>query len=160
VNTQFGRTLEGELYYQLVHEVFRFNGQLLATADRLTKESNLSGTLWQVLDEIGETPLPVAHIARNMWLTRQSVRRTVLVLEERGFVEFRENPHHRRAQLVALTRRGRDALDQVTEMEIGWSNNVGEDVGVAKLEEVVKTLRSLRELLHRRMISVGGKNTT
>lgn len=151
------RTPAGELYYQLVHEIFRFNGQLLAAGDWLTKELSLSATLWQVLDEVDKTPLSVAQVARNMWLTRQSVRRTAMVLEDRGFVEFRENPHHRRAKLVALTRQGRAALDQVTRTEIGWSNNVGKDMGAAKLEEALRTVRSLRELLQQRMISAGGQ---
>jgi DNA-binding MarR family transcriptional regulator len=151
------RTPEGELYYRLVHEIFRFNGQLLAAGDKLTKELNLSGTLWQVLEEIGETPLPVAQIARNVWLTRQSVRRTAMVLEDRGFVQFEENPNHRRAKLVVLTQQGRDVLDLVTRMEVGWSNDVGKDTGAAKLKEVIGTLRSLRELLQRRMISAGGR---
>ncbi len=118
----------------------------------MTKELNLSGALWQVLDEIDEMPLPVAQIARNMWLTRQSVRRTAMVLKDRGFVEFQENPNHRRARLVVLTQQGRDVLDQVTRMEIGWSNNVGKDMGAAKLEEAIRTLGSLGELLQQRMI--------
>lgn len=152
---QIERTPAGELYYRLVHEIFRSNGQLLAAGDWLTKELNLSATLWQVLDEIEEAPLPVAQIARNMWLTRQSVRRTAMVLKDRGFVEFRENPNHRRAKLVALTQQGRDALDRVTRTEIGWSNNVGNDIGAGKLEEAIGTLISLRELLQRRMVSAG-----
>jgi DNA-binding MarR family transcriptional regulator len=147
------RTPEGELYHRLVHEVFRINGQLLAAGDWLTQGLNLSGALWQVLDEIAEAPLSIAQIARNMWLTRQSVRRTAIVLEGRGFVEFRENPNHRRARLVAMTPKGRDVLDRVTAMETGRSNDVGSDIGAQKLAEAIGTLSSLRELLQQRMIA-------
>ncbi len=64
----------------MILETFRFNGRLLAAGDRLTKELDLSSALWQVLGAIDEAPLPVAQIARNMGLTRQSVRRMANVL--------------------------------------------------------------------------------
>ena len=65
-----------------------------------------------------EVPLPVAQIARNMGLTRQSVRRTANVLKDKGFVEFQENLNHQRAKLVVLTKQGRNVLDQVSKIQI------------------------------------------
>lgn len=82
---------------QMILETFQFNGRLLAAGDKLTKELGLSSALWQVIGAIGADPLPLAQIARNMGLTRQSVRRTTNVLRERGFVEFHENPNHKNA---------------------------------------------------------------
>ncbi len=72
----------------------------------MTKELDLSSALWQVLGAIDQAPLTVAQIARNMGLTRQSVRRTVNVLREKGFVEFRDNPNHQRSKLVVLNNKG------------------------------------------------------
>ncbi len=51
-------------------------------------------------------PLPVAHIARNMGLARQSVQRVVNELVADGVLEFAPNPHHARAQLVLPTGKG------------------------------------------------------
>jgi DNA-binding MarR family transcriptional regulator len=144
---QISRTSSAEAFTQLILETFRFNGRLLAAGDRLTKELDLSSALWQVLGAIDEAPLPVAQIARNMGLTRQSVRRTAYVLKDKGFVEFQENPNHQRAKLVVLTKQGRHVLDQVTKIQIDWSNSVSKGLSAAKLKTVIQTMKTLCEQL-------------
>ena len=62
-----------------------------------------------VLDD----PLPVSAIARDMGITRQAVQRTADVLVERGLADYRDNPAHRRAKLVALTAAGRERSDRL-----------------------------------------------
>ncbi len=144
---QMSPTPSAEAFTQLVLETFRFNGRLLAAGDRLTKELGLTSTLWQVLGAINEAPLPVAQIARNMGLTRQSVRRTANVLKDKGFVEFQENPNHQRAKLVMLTKQGRDVLNQVTKLQIDWSNSISNRIGADKLKSVVQTIRNIGDRL-------------
>ncbi|CAB1058286.1 Transcriptional regulator, MarR family [Olavius sp. associated proteobacterium Delta 1] len=144
---QKSRTTPAEAFTQLILETFRFNGRLLAAGDRLTKELDLSSALWQVLGAIDEAPLPVAQIARNMGLTRQSVRRTANVLREKGFVEFQENPNHRRAKLVVLTKQGRNVLDQATKIQIDWSNRIVQDLSASELNAAMQIIRTLSERL-------------
>ncbi len=147
IQKQISRTPSAEAFTQLILETFRFNGRLLAAGDQLTKELGLSSALWQVLGAIDEAPLPVAQIARNMGLTRQSVRRTANVLKDKGFAEFQENPNHQRAKLVVLTKQGRNVLDQVTKIQIDWSNSVSKGLSAAKLKAVIQTMRTLSERL-------------
>jgi DNA-binding MarR family transcriptional regulator len=144
---QMSPTPSAEAFTQLVLETFRFNGRLLAAGDRLTKELGLTSTLWQVLGAINEAPLPVAQIARNMGLTRQSVRRTANVLKDKGFVEFQENPNHQRAKLVVLSKKGRNVLDQVTKLQIDWANSVSKGLGDNKLKTVIQTMRTIGDRL-------------
>ena len=120
------RTPAADAFTNLIVETFRFNGLLLGAGDRMTNPLDLTSALWQVLGAIDENPLPFAQIARDMGLTRQSVRRSANVLKDRGFVEFRDNPNHKRAKLVALTEQGRRVLDQVTAIQIQWSNRLTE----------------------------------
>ena len=120
---------------------------MLVAGDRLTKEMGLTSALWQVLGAINETPLPMAQIARNMGLIRQSVRRTANVLKDKGFVEFQENPNHQRAKLVMLTKQGRDVLNQVTKLQIDWSNSISNRIGADKLKSVVQTIRNIGDRL-------------
>ncbi|KMO09704.1 MarR family transcriptional regulator, partial [Methylobacterium indicum] len=84
--------------------MFRLNGDLLTAGDALVDDLGLTSARWQVLGAVAlsPVPLPVAHIARNMGLTRQAVQRVVDDLHEVGFVRIDPNPHHRRAHLVAL----------------------------------------------------------
>src|SRR6266849_7038186 len=107
-------TPAGKALTDLILEVFRLHGLLLAAGDRLTHPLGLSSARWQVLGaiQIAGEPLPVAHIARQMGLTRQSVQRTVDLLAQEGLIAFADNPHHRRAKLVGFTPRGSTTMDE------------------------------------------------
>src|SRR5271170_4594915 len=91
-------TKAGKAFTELILEIFRFNGRLLAAGDRLAKPLGLTSARWQVLGAIEEGPLPVAQIARNMGLARQNVQRLADVLQEEGFVQYNPNPDHQRAR--------------------------------------------------------------
>jgi DNA-binding MarR family transcriptional regulator len=131
----------------LILETFRINGRLLTAGDRLTKELGLSSALWQMLGAIDQAPLTVAQIARNMGLTRQSVRRTAHVLREKGFIEFQENPNHQRAKFVVLTKPGSNVLDRATKIQIDWSNRIAQDLSATELSGLLKMIRTLCERL-------------
>ena len=147
MNDSTERSPQGELFTQLIIETFRLNGQLLTTGDRLTEPLGLSSALWQVLGAIDEKPLHMAKIARNMGLTRQSVRRTAYVLEKKGFVRFVENQDHKRAKLLALTKKGRKVLDQVNKIQIDWSNSIAKGFSTGDLTNAVQIMRELGEKL-------------
>src|SRR5215510_11875354 len=89
-------TPAGKALTDLILAVFRLHGLLLAAGDRLTHPLGLSSARWQVLGalQLAGAPLPVAHIARQMGLTRQSVQRTVDLLAQEGLIALANNPHH------------------------------------------------------------------
>jgi DNA-binding MarR family transcriptional regulator len=130
------RTPAAEALTDLILEVFRLNGRLLAAGDALTRPFGQTSARWQVLGAIADEPRTVASIARNMGLARQSVQRTADVLERDGIVEFIDNPAHRRARLVRLTRRGRRILDRVTDAQAEWANDLA--AGAALDERVIR----------------------
>ena len=140
-------TEEGEVFTELVLEVFRLNGLLLQAGDRLTEPVGLSSARWQVLGVVEHGPAPVANVARIMGLTRQSVQQTTDALARDGFVEYLENPHHRRAKLIALTPSGRKALDHVVESHAEWANRIAPAVNLQRLRAAVNALRQVRERL-------------
>jgi len=98
----------------LAFAVFRVHGSVIGFGDTLMRPLGLSSARWQVLGAIEDAQgaLPVAGLARNMGLVRQSVQRVVDDLMEDGSVTTANNPHHRRARLVQLTSRGRTLLDE------------------------------------------------
>jgi DNA-binding MarR family transcriptional regulator len=75
---------------ELILETFRLNGRLLAAGDALVRDLGLTSARWQILGAIAlsPVPLPVAHIARNMGLTRQSVQKLVNELQSDGIERF------------------------------------------------------------------------
>jgi DNA-binding MarR family transcriptional regulator len=93
--------------------VFTLNGQVLELAEELARPAGLTAAWWQVLGAVLGTPLPVAGVAREMGITRQSVQRIADLLVERGLAEFRDNPAHRRAKLLVPTPAGRAAVHAI-----------------------------------------------
>jgi DNA-binding MarR family transcriptional regulator len=139
-------TPAGKALTDLILEVFRLHGLLLAAGDRLTQPLGLSSARWQVLGAIqlvGE-PLPVAHIARQMGLTRQSVQRTVDILAAEGLIAFADNPHHRRAKLVGFTPRGRRIMKEVNQIQTTWANALAQGLSTQALQDAMQLLEAMR----------------
>ncbi len=137
----------GGAFTELILEVFRLNGLLLEAGDRLTHPVGLSSARWQVLGVVEHQPTPVAHAARIMGLTRQSVQQTADALASDGFITYTDNPHHRRAKLMTITPKGRKALDYIQQCQIDWANRVSEALSLEALETAVTVLRQLGERL-------------
>jgi DNA-binding MarR family transcriptional regulator len=129
----------------LVIEVFRMNGDLLAAGDALVGDLGLTSARWQVLGAIAlsPVPLPVAHIARNMGLTRQAVQRLVDDMRADGFVRLEPNPHHRRAMLVVATERGDAAYRAAIARQERWADALTSGLSAEAFEAAGTLLREM-----------------
>jgi DNA-binding MarR family transcriptional regulator len=142
-------TAAGRGLTELIVEVFRLNGRLLVSGDRLVAELGLTSARWQVLGaiDLAETPQPVSWLARSMGLNRQGVQRVVNELETEGFVEFRPNPHHRRAHLVGLTNQGRAAYAAVQRRQTPWVNALAKGLHANDVKAATELLAMVRQRL-------------
>jgi DNA-binding MarR family transcriptional regulator len=129
----------------LILEVFRLNGALLASGDTLVKDIGLTSARWQVLGAIAlsPVPLPVAHIANNMGLTRQAVQRSVDEMLSDGLVRREPNPHHKRAMLVTMTERGTSAFRAASERQERWADVLAAGLSHDGVEAAGRLLREL-----------------
>ncbi|MFJ6000256.1 MarR family winged helix-turn-helix transcriptional regulator [Streptomyces sp. NPDC092370] len=127
--------------------VFELNGQFLAVAEELARPAGLTAAWWQVLGAVLGEPLPVSGIARAMGITRQSVQRIADLLVERGLAEYRPNPAHRRAKLLAPTGEGRAAIARIDPGHAAFADRLAEAFGEAELTEAVRTLERLSKAL-------------
>ncbi|CAM5535187.1 hypothetical protein STAFG_1352 [Streptomyces afghaniensis 772] len=127
--------------------VFRLNGQFLAVAEELARPAGLTAAWWQVLGAVLGEPLPVSGIARAMGITRQSVQRIADLLVERGLAEYRPNPAHRRAKLLAPTGQGRAAIARIDPGHAAFADRLAEAFGEADLAEAVQMLERLSKVL-------------
>ncbi|WP_433859928.1 MarR family winged helix-turn-helix transcriptional regulator [Streptomyces kronopolitis] len=133
--------------------VFRLNGRLLSVADGLARPSGLTAAWWQVLGAVLPEPLPVAGIARAMGITRQSVQRIADLLVDRELAEYRPNPAHRRAKLLAPTTAGRAAVARIAPGHAEFAARLSERLGgpddfrqvMASLERLSTALDALAE---------------
>ncbi len=134
---------------ELILEVFRVNGGLIAAGDRLVADLGLTSARWQVLGAIALSPVPepVARLARAMGLHRQGVQRIVNELEAEGIVALDDNPHHRRAKLVRLTKKGDALYREAERRQKPWSRALAKDLDPKSIGAAHALLRSLRERL-------------
>ncbi|MFE3191157.1 MarR family winged helix-turn-helix transcriptional regulator [Nocardia sp. NPDC059240] len=126
---------------------FKLNGQFLAVAEELAKPAGITVAWWQVLGAVIREPLPVAGIAREMGITRQSVQRVADLLVDKGFAEYRPNPAHRRAKLVAITDEGYGAVRQIDPQHAAFAKRLVAQVGREKLARIVDALTTLSAAL-------------
>jgi DNA-binding MarR family transcriptional regulator len=149
-----------ELMTAMVVEVFRLNGGLLAAGDRLVADIGLTSARWQVLGaiEMSPVPLPVAHVARNMGLSRQAVQRIANELKSEGLVAFEHNPHHARAKLVVLTKKGERAFAAAMERQQPWAEDLAKPVTVKDLKTAIAVVRAIRRRLEGSKSAVAGEH--
>jgi DNA-binding MarR family transcriptional regulator len=143
------RTPAGEALTGLILDLFRANSLLLTAGDRLVTSLGLTSARWQILGAIAdaERPEPVAWLARNLGANRQNVQRIVNDLERDGLVVFEVNPHHRRAQLVVLTEKGRQIYDAAGRLQVPWVNGLSDGLSVKEVEIAHRVLNALRDRL-------------
>ncbi|WP_328439447.1 MarR family transcriptional regulator [Streptomyces sp. NBC_00457] len=127
--------------------VFRLNGQFLAVAEELARPAGLTAAWWQVLGAVLREPLPVSGIAREMGITRQSVQRIADLLVERGLAEYRPNPAHRRAKLLAPTEEGLAAVRRINPGHAVFADRLAEAFGEDELTDAVRLLERLSKVL-------------
>jgi DNA-binding MarR family transcriptional regulator len=142
-------TPEGQLFTDIVLEVFKLNGLLVIEGDQLTKDLGLSSARWKVLGALAlsRSQMTVPQIARAMGQTRQSVQRLVNEMRDDGFLVFQVNPHHKRAQLIALTAKGKKIYARLEQKQMPWANAIAARTRASDLKVASSVLKKLIEKL-------------
>src|SRR5947208_1932473 len=130
------RTPAGDALTSLMLDLFRLNSLLLTAGDRLVARLGLTSARWQIVGAIvtAERPQPVAWLARNLGANRQNVQRIVNDLHKDGLVAFETNPHHRRAQLVVLTDKGKRTFEAAMRLQAPWINSLSDGLLLRDIE--------------------------
>jgi DNA-binding MarR family transcriptional regulator len=123
--------------------VFRAHGQMLDVSEELARPVGLTAARWQVLGAVLPEPLAVSVIARTMGLTRQGVQRTADLLVERGLAEYRPNPAHQRAKLLAVTEQGLAAMRRIRPGHREFAQRLSEKLGADRFAQVADAVEQL-----------------
>ena len=145
------RSGAGDALSDLMLDLLRLNSLILTAGDRLVARLGLTSARWQILGAIvqAERPQPVAWLARDLGANRQNVQRIINDLHTEGLVAFEANPHHRRAQLVVLTDKGRRTFDAAMALQAPWVNGLSEGLSVKDLLTVRRVVTVLRRKLEK-----------
>ena len=142
-----GSAAKGRLFNEILIEVFRLRARLLESSEAIAALAGLTSARWQILGAVEHAPSPVAQVARNLGLTRQSVQETVDAMKRDGLVEFGDNPDHKRARLVAPTAKARKALDMLRPRETQFASLMGSRHSTGELQTTLEVLRKARGTL-------------
>ncbi len=144
-----GHTEAGSAITELILQAFRLHGALMDSGERLVRPMGITAAGWQVISSVARAtqPGPVAHVARDMGLSRQSVQRMANVLVKAGLLEYQVNPHHKRAPLLMLTNRGRGAFEAAARKQVTWANSLAAGMKPANIRAAVKLLQQLEQRL-------------
>jgi DNA-binding MarR family transcriptional regulator len=140
-------TPRGRQFSELVAEMFRTTTLMLAGAESVAATAALTSTKWQILALIAEAPAPVAHVARAVGRTRQSVQQAADAMQNEGFIDYAPNPHHKRARLMVATPRALTALAQLRPREIAFANQMGRQHAADALASALAVMRQTRLVL-------------
>ena len=143
------RTPAGDALTDLILDLFRVNSLMLTAGDRLVARLELTSARWQILGAMAaaDRAQPVAWLARDMGANRQNVQRIINDLHKEGLVAFKANPHHRRAQLVFLTDKGKQTFDAAMRLQAPWINSLSEGLSVKDIQTVHRVIIALRRKL-------------
>lgn len=145
------RTPAGDALTELVLETFRLNGAMLEAGNRITEPHGLTSARWQVMGAVhlARQPLTVAQIARRMGLARQGVQRIINDLKRLDMVVLEINMDHKRAPLISLSSEGAKTLNAVDKAQVGWINELSDDLSERQIEQALKVLRIVRKRTER-----------
>ncbi len=132
---------------EVILTTFRLNGRLQEVAQDMAAEGGLTAAWWQVIGGVLDEPRSVAEVARRMGMTRQGVQRIADLLVDRGLAEYRPNPAHRRAKLLACTEAGYWAVRRISLVQHPWAERIGEMIGAEQLRATLVTLRRVIDAL-------------
>jgi hypothetical protein len=122
------RTPAGEAMTPLILDLLRLNSLIVTSGDRLVAGLGLTSARWQVLGAIDAAGRP------------QPVHRD-------GLLAFEPNPHHRRAQLVVMTPKGRETFAAAMTLQVPWVNHLTDGLTVDEIGALRRVVAGLRERL-------------
>jgi DNA-binding MarR family transcriptional regulator len=140
-------TEAGEVLTELILTTFRLNGRLMDAAQEMAEKGGITAAWWQVLGGVLDQPRSVAQIGRLMGMTRQGVQRVADLLVAKQLAEYRPNPAHRRAKLLACTEAGYWAIRRIGLVQRPFAARIAAEVGTGQLRAALTTMQHLVAVL-------------
>ena len=130
--------------------------RLSALAAHIHRKGPLSGPRRTVLVTLARSgPRTVAHMARERSQSRQRLQPLVNALIDDGLLQAMPNEAHRQSPLIALTAKGRKAVERIHRVESEGRSRLALRVSEARVQDATVVLRDVRLALEQ--ISVASR---
>lgn len=137
-------TSKTESLHQVTREVRACFNRLKAVADGLHADLGVTAALRAIIEFLAENgPHTAPQIARAKGVTRQHIQVSADALADAGFVQFAENPAHKRSQLMTLTDKGQGAFATMRKREAVILNQLSANHEAADLAAAADVLGRL-----------------
>lgn len=138
----------GKEIHDLFREVFVLHGVLSHVMDMVHEQAGLSTSKHRIMRSlIRMGPATVPDVAAVLNVSRQFVQKTCNELYADGFIEFRDNPRHKRSKFVLLTKSGESAFAQARQKENAIIEQVMPDIDPDRAAEAREILKSIRKAI-------------
>jgi homoprotocatechuate degradation regulator HpaR len=112
------------------------------------RSHGLTDQQWRILRALaGDEPVELLDLSQRCLIQPPSLSRTVPALSERGLVRREDHPSDRRRALISLTEQGRELFAEVSEGSARIYEQIREDVGAERLDDVYRMLVDLIDVL-------------
>ena len=138
-------TPKGYVVTDVILDTFKLSGSLVTEGEQLVKSLGLTIARWKILGALAysESAMTVPDIARVMGQSRQAVQRLSNEMLGDGLLKAQPNPEHKRAKLLTLTDKGKQAYGQAMQKQIPWVNSLASDIKQTDLEIASSVLKKL-----------------
>lgn len=135
----------GEVFTKIALEIFKVSGLLNAEGDKLTEELGLSSARWKVMGAIEKSDdlVTVSQIARIMGQSRQATQRVTDIMVKDGLLTWLDNPNHKKAKLVNMTEKGKEAYALLDKKQEVWAESGAEAIERDELDKALITLKKM-----------------
>jgi DNA-binding MarR family transcriptional regulator len=121
-----------------------------ARLDELVRPAGLTALQYTALTVLERHPdLTSAHLARNSFVTAQSMADMVTTLRSRGLIERRRDPVDRRRLVLSLTDSGKALLDGYRQAVVDLESEMLSDLSADEATVLRQAMLSCREALRR-----------
>ena len=140
-------TPAGAVLTDLIIPVIQLEAHFSRAGEAIAAAGGQTLARWLTLEMVAAQPATVAHVARKLDLTRQSVQRIADLLEKDGLTEYVDNPAHQTSRLVRLTPRGRQTLRLIQAAQRTWANTTAGKIGEVGLRHASRVVEQLTRIL-------------
>jgi DNA-binding MarR family transcriptional regulator len=132
-----------DLSVAVIEFYFRIEAITQATAGFAT-----AGGEWGILRLlVKDGPQTVPEMARSRPVSRQHCQTIANALEAQGYVEFIDNPKHKKSKLVRATKKGRDRFQSMRKQFLGAASVYAPFFTAAEVATATDVCRRARELI-------------
>jgi DNA-binding MarR family transcriptional regulator len=138
----------GKVLHDLFLEIFQLQATLSKIMDKVHEKAGLSTSQLKIigaLDQIG--PATVPDLAALLGVSRQFVQTVCNDLQAKGFLEFSDNPRHKRSKLAALTEPGHIAFRNARRKENRIIEQALPEIEPSKATEAREFLKRIKKAL-------------